>query len=1068
MNITWPVGTPDERSTANDRLPGGWTNSNPFANHYEIQPGVWNYHDGVDLNLNVPVWNSDWHKAIVALADGVVTFAGKGGGTWGSIIDIKYRMDDGKFFVSRYGHVENALVKQGEVVVMGQQVASVGTADGQFTAHLHWNISQINNRIMLDSPNQWCGTSLTCVTSNYVDPIEFIVQTKKAQPPMPTMVLDNILDLSHYNLITDGAALKTNVSAIIHKATQGLTYVDPEYAGRKTLLKDAVLWGAYHFGTAQDPIAQANHFIDVVGPNSDTLLALDFESNSDTDQGTMSVAQAEAFVTEIKRRTGVYPLLYLRASFAPETSLVLSQCPLWISSYRDIPLLPNMANGKYVLHQYTNGTSGPAPRTTAGLNKPCDRSRFVGTKAELALFWKTASTAVATPAPTPVPVPVWPMPLNAQNRGVHTSAGGWSPLANHLELITRNQVKTALLMTYNGGVAITAIPAYRKAGITNFILRPEVSHRKSNAKSFVAETLPNLREYVNVIGSTNNLMIQIGNEPNLFDEGLTDAAHPGGGWTDGAGFAKWWIEVATEYRKEFPGCKLGFAAMSPGGNVAGVRMDEIAFVSKCAAAIDAADWISVHNYWQKSDGSDISLPLVQWKKYFGIKPIVATEVGPTADMSVGAIVKAYDAFAAAEIPCIIWILDGTKAFDNADWGVHNVTLPPVVSSAGEYSETLYVATTSTLRLRSLPSTTGVDLGSFNPGTMVKATTSDKVPAGGYLWRKVSVPSVNLKGWMAEAKLSPSEVYLTSTPPSSSGGIPPVTPPAKTRIGSRMSLHILPGANTGMVLDLLRTTLSAGKPLAGALLVKAGWGGELTVNGVKSTSPNTEVMLRRWDANWENETQRIDWSIGNLKTVGYNMVKRYHSLFIATDPDAKLADFHQFINEPSYGVGTSSFWEGAMDAASELNIKLAIGCWSVANPPLPNEPGGNIWNSLYPMLRRARVFGHAFMLHQYILPDPSGEWNNEWGIMRHHQLYAQFPADLKDLPVRFGEFGTAYAATNYSTNVLIAGFAVADEAMKNDDQVKWAAAWTAGNMVSWKFSELEPHMAGIKNYLISHA
>ena len=57
MKINWPIGTPEERAAANGKLPGQWKNSNPFANWYEISPGVRNYHDGVDLNLNAPSWN---------------------------------------------------------------------------------------------------------------------------------------------------------------------------------------------------------------------------------------------------------------------------------------------------------------------------------------------------------------------------------------------------------------------------------------------------------------------------------------------------------------------------------------------------------------------------------------------------------------------------------------------------------------------------------------------------------------------------------------------------------------------------------------------------------------------------------------------------------------------------------------------------------------------------------------------------------------------------------------------------------------------------------------------------
>jgi len=95
----------------------------------------------------------------------------------------------------------------------------------------------------------------------------------------------NVIDCYHGNAIPDFAALKAaGVLAVIHKASQGLQYVDPAYAARKPqALAAGLLWGAYHFLDNSDPDAQAAAFIAASGitaANTDPfLLACDFENS---------------------------------------------------------------------------------------------------------------------------------------------------------------------------------------------------------------------------------------------------------------------------------------------------------------------------------------------------------------------------------------------------------------------------------------------------------------------------------------------------------------------------------------------------------------------------------------------------------------------------------------------------------------------------------------------------------------------------------------------------------------------------------------------------------------------
>jgi lysozyme len=126
----------------------------------------------------------------------------------------------------------------------------------------------------------------------------------------------NVIDMYHGNTVrtSDFAALKAaGLFAVIHKASQGLHYVDPAYADRRKAAVDAgLLWGAYHFLDHSDPIAQADNFLQASGislANSDPiLLACDFENSAH--QPTLK--QCLTFMSEVDRNSppGVQCVLY--------------------------------------------------------------------------------------------------------------------------------------------------------------------------------------------------------------------------------------------------------------------------------------------------------------------------------------------------------------------------------------------------------------------------------------------------------------------------------------------------------------------------------------------------------------------------------------------------------------------------------------------------------------------------------------------------------------------------------------------------------------------------------------
>lgn len=280
----------------------------------------------------------------------------------------------------------------------------------------------------------------------------------------------------------------------------------------------------------------------------------------------------------------------------------------------------------------------------------------------------TGTVFLATPKTS------WQLPFSASARGGHADAGGWSPDAIDLDIARRNEIETLMIVAYMSDQADKTIPAYRNAGVKNFILRATIGEKITTPQRFVDLTVPCLKSYARLLGS-DGLMIAISNEPNLATEGW------GSAWADGAAFAAWWQTVATAYRAVFSGCKLGFPAMSPGGDIAGVRLSEQTFVIQAQKAVEAADWIGVHSYWQSADGSDYQPSIQMWHRQFGGNvPIVATEVGPTpGQVTAPAVLKAYKLLGDAGIPAMQWILNGRGSFANADWRINNIQLPHKVT-----------------------------------------------------------------------------------------------------------------------------------------------------------------------------------------------------------------------------------------------------------------------------------------------------------------------------------------------------------------------------------------------------
>lgn len=143
----YPVGKPDAK------------------NYYNAQGFGENNHLGDDWN-SIKGGNSDLGDPIYAIANGYISISEDFGGGWGNVVRIIHQLPDGNQLESLYAHCDTLMVKKNELVKVGQQIGTIGTANGQYYAHLHLEI-----RNMINMP---LGNGYSKNKTSYLDPTEFI------------------------------------------------------------------------------------------------------------------------------------------------------------------------------------------------------------------------------------------------------------------------------------------------------------------------------------------------------------------------------------------------------------------------------------------------------------------------------------------------------------------------------------------------------------------------------------------------------------------------------------------------------------------------------------------------------------------------------------------------------------------------------------------------------------------------------------------------------------------------------------------------------------------------------
>jgi lysozyme len=180
--------------------------------------------------------------------------------------------------------------------------------------------------------------------------------------------------VSHYQGTIDWTSVR-NAGYVFAfaKATEGLTYADPDFASNwQNMAAVGLVRGAYHFcHPGSDAVTQANHFYNVVRPVSgDLQMVGDLEV---TDGATPTQIQnwGHAFAHQIRALTGRPGIIYCGYYFwrdqvgNPTHNL---DCPLWVPAYGvSQPLVP-AAWSTWSFWQYTDAGSVPGITGNADLD----------------------------------------------------------------------------------------------------------------------------------------------------------------------------------------------------------------------------------------------------------------------------------------------------------------------------------------------------------------------------------------------------------------------------------------------------------------------------------------------------------------------------------------------------------------------------------------------------------------------------------------------------------------------------------------------------------------------------
>lgn len=204
-----------------------------------------------------------------------------------------------------------------------------------------------------------------------------------------------VIDLSHHNPTPNWPQVKAGgVIGIIHKATEGTSFVDKDYASRKAgALAAGLSWSSYHFLKHGSVAQQMQHYVNTAGAAPGDRLVVDYEDTATTLTDLEDAVEWLFDNTECE--VTVYGSNHLVDSVRGKTSPLLERTSLWQARYSsNQPAVPTNIWPTWSLWQFTDSA------TVQGISAPVDANKWNGDLAKLP-GWFSAGAAAPTPTPEP-------------------------------------------------------------------------------------------------------------------------------------------------------------------------------------------------------------------------------------------------------------------------------------------------------------------------------------------------------------------------------------------------------------------------------------------------------------------------------------------------------------------------------------------------------------------------------------------------------------------------------------------------------------------------------------------